>query len=74
MKIHEMDTVLNEMSDETKVKEEQLFEYSGKNYSLEHKMEAKYKEYLQEMEMLNYQWTEKYDSMCEEYEQRLELV
>ena len=24
--------------------------------------------------MLNYQWTEKYDSMCEEYEQRLELI
>ena len=26
------------------------------------------------MEMFNYQWTEKYDSMCEEYEQRLELI
>ena len=24
--------------------------------------------------MFGFQWTEKYDSMCEEYEQRLELI
>ena len=26
------------------------------------------------MDMFGYQWTEKYESMCEEYEQRQELI
>ena len=41
MKIHEMDASLNELQDEMKVKQEQLFELSGKNYSLQQKLEAK---------------------------------
>ncbi len=69
-----MDSNLNEANDETKLKEEQLFDFSGKNYNLEMKLEAKHQEHLQEMEYLNNEWNDKYDSMCEEYEQRLELI
>jgi hypothetical protein len=49
MKVNEMDSNLNEANDETKLKEEQLFDFSGKNYNLEMKLEARQQEHLQEM-------------------------
>ena len=74
MRIHEMDSNLNEINDQTKLKEQQLFDFSGKNYNLERKLEYKQQEHLQEMEYLDNDWREKYDSMREEYEQRLQLI
>ena len=44
-----MDATLTEISDENRVKDEQLFEYSGRNYNLEQKIEAKYREHAKEM-------------------------
>lgn len=38
LKINHMDSNLNEITDETKLKEEQLFDFSGKNYNLEMKL------------------------------------
>jgi hypothetical protein len=34
MKVHEIDAALTEVNDENRIKDEQLFEYSGKNYNL----------------------------------------
>jgi hypothetical protein len=41
---------------------------------LELKLEGKEQEINDKLEMLNSEWVNKYDAMCEEYEQRLELV
>jgi len=47
MKILELESSLAEIADEVKDKEEQLFEYSGKNFSLEQKIEAVKRESFQ---------------------------
>jgi predicted nucleic acid-binding Zn-ribbon protein len=49
MKILELESTLNDITDEAKNKEEQLFEYSGKNFSLEQKIEAVKRESYQEL-------------------------
>ena len=49
MKILELESTLNDITDEVKNKEEQLFEYSGKNFSLEQKIEAAKRESYQEL-------------------------
>lgn len=49
MKIHGMDATITEVNDENRIKDEQLFEYSGRNYNLEQKIEAKYIEHSKDM-------------------------
>lgn len=74
LKINQMDISLNEIADDSKDKEEKLFEFSGKIYTLQLKLEAKEHEINEKLEMLNSEWVNKYEAMCEQYEQRLELV
>ena len=40
MKNLELESTLNDISQESKTKEEQLFEYSGKNFTLEQKIQT----------------------------------
>ena len=51
-----------------------MFQLSGKIYNLEMKLDAKETEKNQKLEALNTEWSIKYDSMCDEYEQRIELI
>ena len=51
-----------------------MFQLSGKIYNLEVKLDNKEEEKNEKIESLNEDWTCKYDGMCEEYQQRIELV
>ena len=73
-KIEHLDQSNNDVSEEVREKEETLFQLSGKIYNLEMKLEAKEAEKNDKLESLNTEWAIKYDSVCDEYEQRIELV
>lgn len=62
------------MNEEIREKEENMFELSGKNYNLELRVEAKEGEKNERVNNLNEDWASKYESMVDEFEQRLELV
>lgn len=47
---------------------------SGRVYNLESKLEAKEIEKNDRVSALDNDWICKYEGMCEEYEQRIELV
>jgi hypothetical protein len=47
---------------------------SGKLYSLEKQLQANQVESESKMANLDAEWIEKYENVCDEYEQRLELV
>ena len=74
MKVHQLDSSLNEKEDQLNLKEEKLFELSGRLYSLEQKLEMMRQENLRKMEQENKQWEGKYESMCQEYQQRAKLI
>ena len=73
-KIEQLDQSNNDISEEVREKEENLFQLSGKIYNLEMKLDAKEAEKNQKLESLNTEWSLKYDSMCDEYDQRTELI
>ena len=62
MKVHQLDSSLNEKEDQLNLKEEKLFELSGRLYSLEQKLEMMRQENLRKMEQENKQWEGKYES------------
>lgn len=63
-----------DLLEEIKEKEENMFELSGKMYSLETKLGQKELEANKRLEDLNVEWIEKYEGISSEYEQRLELI
>lgn len=60
-----------DLLEEIKEKEENMFELSGKMYSLETKLGQKELEAGKRLEDLNVEWIEKYEGISSEYEQRL---
>ena len=62
------------MEEELQSKEEESFRLQGKMNSLEMKLDSKERDNNDAMNNLHLDWENKFDGMCEEYEQRLELV
>lgn len=65
---------LNGLNEEVREKEESMFQLSGKIYNLEIKLETRETEMNEKLDSANEDWNCKYDGMCEEYEQRMELI
>ena len=72
--LKEMEAGLTTAAEESRQKEENMFEMGGKLYRLEMQIDAKENEYNQRLEDMGIEWADKYETVVEEYEQRLEIT
>ena len=65
--ISKLELEIQNLAEEITGKEEILYEYSGKIYELEQKLEGGKVELTRSLEKLDVDWQNKHDEVCEEY-------
>lgn len=74
LQVNELQISEERMAEQIKEKEEVTFDLQGRIYNLEVKLQSKEVEKNDRITMLDNDWMCKFEGMCEEYEQRIELV
>lgn len=62
------------MNEELKEKDESTYDLSGRIYLLENKIEVQENEFNEKKAEILDEWTQKYQNVVDEYEQRITLV